>query len=100
MITCANNVGQNPTKQYVRDDLNAKLFYTDGSLHMLSLKNKSTKDKTPHSKSQEMVHLEVSISALLVFSPNIALIGYIESVYFNYTYSYNFTRLCIHVYVS
>ena len=38
--------GPNPTKQYVRDDLNAKLFNTDGSLHMLSLKNKSTNDKT------------------------------------------------------
>ena len=39
-------VGRNPTKHYDRDDLNAKLFDIDASLHMLSLKNKSTNDKT------------------------------------------------------
>ena len=47
MITFANMVGQNQNNQYVRDDLDAKLFDTDSSLHKLSLKNKSRNDKTP-----------------------------------------------------
>ena len=48
MITFASMVGQNQNNQYVPDDLDAKLFDTDTSLHKLSLKNKSTNDKTPH----------------------------------------------------
>ena len=47
MITFANMVSQNQNNQYVRYDLDAKLFDTDSSLHKLSLKNKPTNDKYP-----------------------------------------------------